>query len=212
MLSTKKRGSKTFLLLTIAMVLLLASCEPQVVFFPLYTAPDLLTDDSLVGTWVDGDGGTYAFEHSTNDPASYLFPFEVDHVKQQSDVHLLRLGGYLFVDLMANFDRLSEEAKAKDVRIPYPLLRGHTFGRMQIDPAGAYVRMALLDNDWVRRQQEKHTLGLDVLWPESFEGILVSPTEKLQEFALQHAQDKEAFSFRVALCRQEHACEDAGPF
>jgi hypothetical protein len=207
--TAKKRGPNLFL--SIAMAMALVSCEPQAVLFPLYTEKDLVTDDNLVGTWADGEGGIYTFEQSAEHKALYLVSFEVEHVKMLSDVHLLRLGDYLFIDLTANYDRFPEEAKAKGLRVPYPLASVHNFGRIRIDPAGAYISMALLDNDWVRRQQEEHTLGLDVLWPEDYEGILVSPTLKLQEFARQHAEDKSAFSFKVTLCRQGLECQNVGP-
>jgi hypothetical protein len=217
-MSTKKSRPKAFLVIAMAMTLMLVSCEPQVVLFPLYTVKDLVTDDNLVGTWVDEHGDAYTFERSPH-MTGYLLTYGMESdVILQSDVHLLRLGGYLFVDLVAH--HWSDEEKAKGLKVPYPFLPMHTFGRIQIDPAGTYVSMALLDDNWVRKQQEEHTLGLDVLTPGYDEpdlfgsgqmsAIVVSPTEKLQEFALQHAEDKKAFSFERALCRQGHDCNNLG--
>lgn len=168
--------------------LLMAGCvevEPSPTFVvslhPLYTREDPIFEPALVGTWVSENGeGTIVFQKSKDNAYDLFYTEEGVPVKLQ--VHLVRLGEFLFLDIFPG------DATTKNLFFAIPV---HTFLRISIE--GDVLRLAMLDFDLLKGTgpQEKFQIAHeDVDWWR----VLTAPTQDLQSFVLQHAEDTTVFS------------------
>ena len=113
----------TKMLIPIGMILLLAGCVPQDSLNPLFTDRDAVFDSALVGTWTgttedeDKDRGNLMFQESGEAPAYSLIatidkdPDNGNQVQIKYKARLLRLGGFLFLDLAQSEPAASEIAQ-----------------------------------------------------------------------------------------------------
>jgi hypothetical protein len=107
--------------------------------------------------------------------------------------HLVRLGDYSFIDFgTPNMDK----RKFREIR--FPTIESHLFGRIHLEKGS--VRIDLLNDDWVKEQSQAGKLPLVVV--QTAQGLVISAsTEELRKFALEHAEDKQAFSDSYSLSR-----------
>ena len=194
------------LVATLVLVSVLTSCAPQDSLFPLFTQQDKLFDKQLLGEWqirtqTDAEqnpGETPAFVIFS--PGKYENSYDVKIPKfnevggtLHATAHLARLGAYLFIDL-----ETPDTDKFPD--IPYPAIEGHVFGRLVL--GGDTARIDFLNNDWVTKQVNAGKLGLAYVdGPSST--VLSADTAELRKFALEHAEDNEAFSESYILSRHK---------
>ena len=189
------------LLVPIGLLLSLSACGPQLALNPLFNENDIVLDDAVVGTWVaskataddENLGGIFTFSKLGDKAYELTFPGDNEGSKFKSEVHLVRLGKFLFLDL---YPAGSDEDREHNGPEPFPRIGVHMFGRIWIEKE--FVRIALLDDDWVEKiaaQKKLHLLS-------TRDGnVLVGSTEELQALALQYAEDTKAFSWDIALCR-----------
>ena len=189
-----------------------SSCEgPQLSIYPLYTLKnDVVVDDAILGTWegtfptqTNETTGTYTFEKYKDEetqqyvPKAYVLKWRGPKgTTSTSEVHLVRLGQYLFVDVGPP---ANPEVTAP-ATIPFPVIAAHAFGRIFIDPKVTVVR--LMDEASMPPLDR-----LEMKTGEHYWWFIISPTEKLQQFALKYAEDKKVFEVEVDLCRQGLDCE-----
>lgn len=188
----------------LALVLLLAGCGPASSLFPLFIGGDKEFDERLLGEWRFQE--TASFKHGEDsyrmvfrksaDGTEYevtLFDFDVKGMNVATAARLVRLADFLFIDFgTANAD------KRKFREIPFPAIESHMFGRIQL--AKDSVRIDLLDDDWVKKQNEASKLALAIV--QTADGQVISAsTEELRKFALEHAEDAKAFSDPYSLSR-----------
>jgi len=200
------------LFVPICLLLAANGCGPESSLNPLFEEKDVVVDDAVVGTWItsaetDGnvsEGLTYAFKKLGDNAYEIIFPGDEEGSKYKSQVHLVRLGKFLFLDAYpASLD--SDEEKRNKAPEPFPKISVHVFGRIWIEKD--FLRIALLDDEWVKNLAEKKKLALGYVSTIQ-ESLLTAPTEELQKLALQHAEDVKAFSWEIGLCRPQLQASD----
>lgn len=191
------------LLALVAIGLFVTGCVPSL--HPLYSEKDLVFDLALEGTWIEAEGkNTWALKAS-GENAYELTYTEYSQAPGSSaenaagnpgkfEVHLARLGRFLFLDLYP------EEPNIKNDFYQGHLIRSHTFGRIWIEDK--VIRIAMLDPDWFEKMEKEKKLHIAC---EHVSGnfILTASTEKLQEFLLAYAEDSKAFGDPTELHRKQ---------
>jgi len=190
----------------LAAISILVGCAPQDSLFPLFNKDDNVFEKQLLGEW-QVKNQTDAKQDPSEKPASVIFSdaeaesnYDVTIPKfndaggtLRATARLVRLGAYLFIDL-----ETPDTEKLQD--IPYPAIEGHVFGRLTFKSDTA--RIDFLNDDWVTKQADAGTLGLSyVKGPNS--KLLSSGTAELRKFALEHAEDHDAFSESYILTRHK---------
>jgi hypothetical protein len=162
---------------------------------PLFTDQDVNFDPGLVGAFVGRENDmTFTFKKSSGTGYD-LIVADKDGEKETSgalDAHLVRLGGFWFLDFYPANRPDAEEFYR------FHLMKGHSIGRVWIE--GDVVRIALLASDWVKKGiDEKH---LDIKHEIFDDNILLTDTTlAFQELASRHGNDEEAFSTILELRR-----------
>jgi hypothetical protein len=194
------------LLAILVLVFFLTGCAPQDSLFPLFNNNDTAFEKQLLGQWKIKAKDDAHQDPSVNltlvvfSPGEYENSYDVKIPKandaggtMRSTARLVRLGAYLFIDLeMPDTDKFQD--------IPYPAIESHCFGRLVL--SGDTVRIDFLNDDWVAKQVEAGKLGLSYV--KSPDGTLLSAdTPELRKFALEHAEDHDAFSESYFLTRNK---------
>jgi hypothetical protein len=192
---------------------LLAGCAPQDSLFPLFVKSDRVFEEQLLGQWIVQGGSEikpdeksgHAIFQKGSDAISYeitIPDFDENGEKLISTGRLVRLGTYLFIDLGS-----PEMGTEKNPSFPYPAIAGHVIGRVYLEKDK--MRIDFLSDQWVSDQAKagKLTLssiriGVETVFSIPDRIVLSAATEDLRKFALQHAEDKEAFSDTFAFQRQ----------
>ena len=201
----------------LSLLLTVSGCGPECSLNPLFEQMDVVFDNAVVGTWITSkattgevnEGLTYTFKKLGDNAYEVIFPGDEEGSKYKSEVHLVRLGKFLFLDAYpARLD--SDEEKQNKAPEPFPQIPVHIFGRIWIERD--VVLIALLDEEWVKNMAEKNELTLGYASTRG-DTILTASTQELQKLAVQYADDPKAFSIRIGLCRQEQIqdpnCESA---
>jgi len=190
----------------LALISILIGCAPQDSLFPLFTPQDKLFDKQLLGEWRIRTQ-TDAEQDPSEKPAFVIFSPGDDENSYQvklpnfndaggtmrATAHLVHLGAYLFIDLETpNSDKFQD--------VSYPAIEGHVFGRIAL--GGDTTRIDFLNDDWVTKQANAGKLGLGYVEGPSSR-ILSADTAELRKFALEHAEDHEAFSESYILTRHK---------
>ena len=184
------------------MCLMLASCGPEESLFSLDTGDDRIFDERLLGEWrlrgtrvAKSDDSRLIFrrgEDATTYQILWTGAERKNHGAYLLSAHLVRLGDSLFIDIgTPSMDKLTDSEMPKSGKIPFPFIECHLFGRITIDKKN--MQMDLLAGDWVEEQVKTGTLPLAfVKTPHGL--VITATTVELRKFALEHAEDKEAFS------------------
>lgn len=181
---------------------LMAGCVPVNSLFALYTSNDKLFDPNLIGEWKQTPETA-----SDSENMRWVFLRQGDsNVYKTSLVALGKRGGFLakgrlvplgnamFVDFEADADSIDDGETA----VPFPFIESHMIGRIWIEKDK--VRIHFLNDDWVKKQLKDGQLTLAHAGPAN-DPVLNAPTPELRKFAVEHADDKEAFSENYELSR-----------
>jgi hypothetical protein len=181
-----------------ALVLLLAGCDggpagnPLVpCLHPLFTQADLDFDPALVGVWAEKEGEvTFTFQKS--DGMAYQLTITEDEASAQFQAHLVRLGGFWFLDLYPDAPEADEFSKLH-------LLRAHSIARVWL--VGDRLRLGFLDSKWLREKIEEKSVQMD---HQKLEGaiVLTAATDDLQGLVFRYANDENAFPKPMELERK----------
>jgi hypothetical protein len=189
--SQKPHASAGFRLTAALLSALLVGCTPVRSLQPLCTRQQAVTEEWLEGAWElenqrdtlwvfrsDGDGG-YRLT-ITDDKSTIAFR-----------VCLVRLNGYLFLDAVA-------QAPEPDDPFHVP---AHLIGRIWVQRDEVRIRM--LSEEWATERARNGTLGLSHSRPGGTDAppVLTGTTAELQQFAVLHAEDAEAFAIEQRLLR-----------
>jgi hypothetical protein len=193
---------------------LFVGCAPQDSLFPLFVKSDRVFEDQLLGEWIvqkgtavkpDEKSGRAIFQTS-GDAVSYeitLPDFDEHGEKLISAGRLVRLGSYLFIDVGS-----PEMGTEKNPSFPYPAIEGHVIGRVYLEKDKLHIDF--LSDQWVSDQAKAGKLPLSSvrIMDQTIRSIpdrivLSATTEELRKFAMQHAEDKEAFSETFAFQRKK---------
>lgn len=179
------RTSLPTLRLIIAL-LLAGACVPSL--HPLYTDADLFLDRRLIGRWVGVEDSrtppTWRFERSGDD--GYTLTHTAEGKTARFNAHLVRLRDYVFLDIQPR----QEPGKLNEV-LEAHLVGAHTFSRIWVEDN--QVRMASLDEDWLKRmlREKKFLLSHEIIDGRM---LLTASTPTLQRFAIRYAEDTLAFA------------------
>jgi len=162
---------------------------------PLFTDQDVNFDPALVGAFQE-ETLTFTFKKS-GDTAYNLIVTEKDGEQETSgafDAHLVRLGGFWFLD----FYPADPDLSAAGDFYRFHLMRGHSIGRIWI--VGNVVRIALLDGEWVKKGIDEKRLDIK---HEIFDDdiLLTDTTLAFQDLASRHGTDEKAFPHILELRR-----------
>ena len=191
---------KRKLVCVLAISLLLGGCGPVFSLFPLYNKKDIVAQDQILGRWMGSDipkkkdntdswtTPSYWEFKKAEDGAYHLSVSDVKTGKMQmlSDIHFLRLGGNLFLDVEAQ----EHDADSQSLDF-FPAVKAHFFGRVFFEDDR--VRIELLDADWCQAAILQKGIHLDFGYPESVL-VLTANTDDLQKFAIEYGNDTDAFS------------------
>jgi hypothetical protein len=197
---------KVTLLLAVA-ALFLGGCSPIHCLFPLYTDSDKLFDGNLIGEWRTAPGNVRNEEGTaTNEYERWVFQKTQDHLSYDctqielgkkgvvwSTVTLVKFGDILFADFGPGpaFPEGPQD-------LSYPRIDAHAIARVWLDKDE--LRIRFLDEKWAWKQVHAGNLNLPhVEAPTAL--VLTATTEELRTFAVEHADDKEAFSAEFRLIR-----------
>jgi hypothetical protein len=154
----------------------------------LYTDQDTVVEPALEGTWStpnSSDSEVIVFQRSGNHEYRLSVLHPDTRVKENYKVHLVRLGGEMFMDLIAD-DQTVGDAKMDS---PIGVIATHVI--MQVKISGDDLAYSTLEDDAIRKQNAAGGAGLDYQMVEG--GMLVtSPTDALRRYISVHTND--AFS------------------
>lgn len=167
--------------------LLLIGC-PAYSVHPLYNDQDAVVEPALEGTWVDPDPDDkeeMTFKKAGDGEYSRAVFHPDTKVSQTYKVHLVRLGGQLFMDLIAN-DQTVDGAKLDDW---FGAIPTHVIEKVKI--SGDDLAWAPLEDDAIKKQStaggaplDYQTIGNDML--------VTAPTDVLRRYISAH--DETVFS------------------
>lgn len=187
-------------------VFLAAGCQPADCVYPLYKATDTDFDDRLLGIWQPAQADAsdeekqerWSFVHSKE---ANFYDFKLGAVGKKggliAKVHIVLIGGNLFVDFHGDFDRAFDDQQPDNLT-PLPGIPTHGIGRIWIEQDS--LRIHFLKDDWVKDQAKAGTLMLAHL---DLEGspLVTATTDELRKFMQAHADDAEALSENYELKR-----------
>lgn len=194
------------LLPAIAVAAILTGCAPEDSLFPLFVKDDQVFEQQLLGEWkLQGGADAKPEDESTpivfrkgEDGSSYdvtISNFDGKGLNVASTARLVRLGDFLFIDFGT-----PDTDKRRFVEIPFPAHSIHFFGRIHFEESK--IRIDCLNDEWVSAQAKAGKLTLATV--QTPDGTTLSETtEELRKFALEHAEDKDAFSETYVLTRKK---------
>jgi hypothetical protein len=172
-------------LLAVFIVLCLPLCAcPSYSLHPLYTDEDAIVEPALEGTWsIDSDDNVeLLFEKSGEGEYSLSISCTDSKALQNYKVHLVRLEGQLFMDLIFE----NQTVEATKVEEPFGAFHAHVIVKVNI--SGDDLAYAVLEDDAIRQPIIPGSTPLD--YDQADEGLLVTAqTDALRDYISAHAED-----------------------
>ncbi len=182
------RLTKALVVLAVALALVASSGHAQSLN-PLFTEPDLIFDSALVGTWSGEDCKSLAIQKSGGKGYKVICRDRENHGQPQGEAHLVRLGDFLFFDVV--FKRVKGAPDPHAARTS----QAHWFFRIWTD--GDVFRLAELNEGWLEKMIDhgKADIGFERLRGDEREKavVLIASPKDLQTFFREHAGDEGAF-------------------
>jgi formylglycine-generating enzyme required for sulfatase activity len=169
---------------------------------PLYTTKDILFDEKVTGTWY-WENDTLQFKGIGNPAYAYEISLtNKDGKKGRFVGYLVKLKGRLFLDICPESvptDEMGEE-EMEFFYNSFFFISAHTF--LPVDSLEPEFKMRWADVDKVEEFLKKDP---DAIKHEIIANkiVLTASTEALQQFLLQHADDRELFGGEIILRRQK---------
>ena len=162
---------------------------PSYSLHPLYTDQDAVVEPALEGTWIGtdpGDKGEITFK-KVGDHEYSAASFDADpKVIQTYKVHLVRLGGQLFMDYVADEQTIAG-AKLDN---PPGVIATHMITKVKV--SGDDLAYATLEEDAIRKQNPTGGGPLDYQITDEGAVLVTAQTDALRRYISAHAGD--AFS------------------
>jgi hypothetical protein len=172
-------------LLPVFIVLCLPLCAcPSYSLHPLYTDEDAIVEPALEGTWsIDPDDNVeLLFEKSGDDEYSLSISCPDPKTLQNYKVHLVRLEGQLFMDL------IFENQTVEGTKVEEPVGAFHAHLIVKVNISGDDLAYAVLEDDAIRKLIIPGSTLLD--YDQADEGLLVTAqTDALRDYISAHAED-----------------------
>lgn len=173
------------LLFALGIAVLLAGCVPSLQ--PLYTGNDLVSDNTLLGTWVgegESEGETWVFKQAKN--KVYDLTITCDGEPAEFEACLVRLGGATFMDTYP----INLGKKLKNDYLQTHVIPSHNFARVKVREDVLLVEM--LNPAWLEELLDKDD---DAIAHDSVddETVLTASTADLQKFFRKYADSDDPF-------------------
>jgi hypothetical protein len=181
--------------------LLLAGCVRSLQ--PLYTEQDLIFDQNLIGCWSEGSDETWCFSKQ-GEKAYQLVYTDIGGKSGVFEVHLFKVDGQLFMDLLPSAQELKENDFYK-----FHLLPVHTFAHVkQIEPS---LQMRLPEPDWLRKLVKADPSAIRHEMIDKVP-LVTATTKEMQTFWRRHLDTEGAFGdFSNMQRKAESAPKDQSP-
>jgi len=179
----------------VALALLASGCWTLSID-PLYTTNTLVLQDGLLGIWGDPEdstSGTWTFLPVEEEKAYRLVIEEPDKPDGVFEVHLVRLGEYLFMDLFP------EEPESDNEFYVAHVIPAHSIWKISLQ--GHVLVVDVLDPEWLKKNIGDGKIDLKHL-ERSGTIVLTAPTAELQEFVQEYAE--EAFTGDPLVMQRRH--------
>lgn len=174
------------------LAVLLSGCLPSL--HPLYTPETLIFEETLVGKWVEKDGSNIWEFRKTGEQKYEMRLF--DGKEGRFEVHLIELGGMMFLDIFPDGEVLGNLQEFYKIHI----LPAHTFIKVdQIEPSLQLQMMGLEVSEMLK--DDPNLLQHELIADDSI--VLTASTEQLQEFMLEYANTEDVFGDTIELTRLE---------
>jgi len=182
------------LLISLILILFFSGCVVYS-FYPLYTAKDLFPNDLLTGNWIDKDSTTWNFEHAyfgkevaeNIDSTSYvLMVKDKDNKESKFSVHIIKLGGYYFLDFYLEDSLDDDELDLASFHV-VPV---HTFAKVSVTENQLQINW--YDQDWLEQLIKENKIRIRHEYNGDYILLTASPKE-LQKFVTKYVDSKEAF-------------------
>jgi len=176
-------------------------------FYPLYTKDDLFANNILTGEWKDEDGTEWIFKHPDIgkkgevklDSTSYLLKvIEKDKSEAEFTIHIIKLGGYYFLDFYLN-DFLGDEELTLSSFHSVPV---HTFAKLTFE--GNQLQINWFDQGWLEDLITENKIRIRHEKNDDYILLTAKPGE-LQKFVSKYVDKEEAFKdgMNIVLTRQK---------
>lgn len=200
------------------------SCIPSL--HPLYTSDKLVRVEALEGVWKDIQGEkkiqkrekvlgeekdvvitlpaddtslSSMWDFRRKDDGQFLLIHTDDSGKKAAfDIHIIRLGGDLYMDFYPA--ELPKEEREKDLGMfespyndlfSYHILPVHTFAKLKLD--GDSLKIMMFDPDFLEKLLERRQIRIKHEKLEEGGYVLTAPSEELQKFVEKYGNEKEAY-------------------
>jgi len=164
-------------------VMLSSGCVPLPSLNPLWDETHLAMLPELEGVWTDEEGDE-ALEFTAGEKSSYRLTYWSKDEASRYEVHVVRLGGWFFLDIYPDEDVLEERLKGEAYM---PLIPTHFFGRIRLE--GDSLELALLDDEALHNKVEQGEADVHlVTWEDGV--LLTSDTPAIQQMMVLFADDE----------------------
>lgn len=175
------------LLFLIFSCLLLSGC-PSFSVHPLYKDTDAVAEPALEGTWSPGpnDKEELSFHKSGDHEYSLVIFYPDTQVRQTYEVHLVRLEGQLFMDVIFE----DQTVNGAEAEVPFGIVPAHVIVKVKI--SGAELAYATLEDDAIRKEAASGGTRLDYLQMPEEPLLVTAQTDALRDYISAHPDN--AFS------------------
>ena len=188
---------KIQMVVPVLLAVLLAGCKLSCLFcvlslHPLYEERNLVSEPALAGSWTDESGhDTWTFAQDGERAYKLTITTDENPDKDENplkfEVHLLQLGGLLFLDLSDQDSGLTG--------IP-----GHVFAKVRLE--GDQLGLAFLSNGWMKQKLVQERSLSFVPTGDGKPIAITASTGDLQYFFVRYATDAKAFEEEGVLRRK----------
>jgi hypothetical protein len=164
-------------------------------FYPLYTEKDLFPNDLLTGEWLDDEETIWSFKHpnigkkelGVVDSTSYVLLIkDKDGRKSEFSVHVVKLGGHLFLDFYLEDFLDDQDLELADFHI----IPVHTFAKLT--ETENQLQINWFDQGWLADLIKENKIRVHHEKNEDFI-LLTAKPEELQKFVTKYVNSEEAF-------------------
>ena len=184
---------KRFVFYSTWLILLFLTGCISFTFNPIYTEKDLIFEPALSGLWSEPDSrDTYKFARAGEKSYELVYTDENGY-KGTFEVHLVNLGGTMFLDL---YPRKKEITNNEFYNAHFLVLHSIVYVE-QIEPT---LKISMMNDDWLKEYLEENPTAISYqIFNDNV--VLTAPTEEVQAFLVSHVHMEGAFETPTEMIR-----------
>ena len=193
------------------LAVLAGGCVPVMSLHPLHNEQTIVFEEKLLGTWVEepNDKSIWQFKRNASKDYSektYNLTFSDEkNSKGLFAAHLVKLEDKLFLDVypIEMPCDTGDPNKVNWVYNAFFFVPAHTF--IKVDAIEPNLTMRITDDEEMEKLLKEKPDAVKHQIVEDYDSniLLTAPTEELQKFVLQYADDSRAFGSQIVLSRKE---------